>query len=231
MTIFTLNHYFRKSSSLSARCHVPPVTVIILHQGNVVPMLKVTQQLFTHPYRIAIIQLNPCKLADQIHWGKREERTDPIFFMTKRTAVSLVFIKCLSRFLVFTYSSIELHKWRRGAVVEFRLQPSSFYITVSDGCACREEGNVANLCEPVQGVKSWNCSSSCLCQCCVYTHPRILWGRIPPQAGWTLSVATRSPEWWSSGSRRRWLQRDRTALKNILNTPIHISAHCTKSHP
>lgn len=38
-----------------------------------------------------------------------------------------------------TYSRIEFHKWRGGAVVEVWLQPSSLYITVSDGRTCKEE--------------------------------------------------------------------------------------------
>lgn len=54
-------------------------------------------------------------------------------------------------------------------------------------------------------VHSLNCSSSW--KCGSVTHRRSLWGRIPLQAGWTLSVATRSPEWWSLGTRHRWLQR------------------------
>lgn len=72
--------------------------------------------------------------------------------MSKLTAVALAFINCFSGFIVFTYGSIELHKWRRGAVVEFRFQPSSFYIAVSDGCTCTEGGeNVADVCDPVRG--------------------------------------------------------------------------------
>lgn len=44
-----------------------------------------------------------------------------------------------------TYSSIELHKWRWGAVVQVRLQPSSLYVTVSDGCTCIGGEDIAHI--------------------------------------------------------------------------------------
>lgn len=61
-----------------------------------------------------------------------------------------------------TYSSIELHKRRGGAVVEVWLQPSSLHITVSDGRACEEEKQEAlrtsNICSEQQdeGVQCVN---------------------------------------------------------------------------
>lgn len=38
--------------------------------------------------------------------------------------------------LVWTYRSVELHKWRRGAVVKVWFKPTSVHITVSDSCTC-----------------------------------------------------------------------------------------------
>lgn len=90
-----------------------------------------------HPYKVAIIQLIPCKLADQADLKVgREHILHSCFIpftLNRQLCLQLIY-----RSIDFTYSSIELHKRRWGAVVEFRLQPPSFYITVPDGCTCTE---------------------------------------------------------------------------------------------
>lgn len=71
-----------------------------------------------------------------------------------------------------TYSSAELHKWRRGAVVEVGLQPSSLYVTVSDGCTWTRRQEDTPQFTPAAGHRWLRLIRLCVWVCvlvCVYT--------------------------------------------------------------